>query len=437
MGAQPPVQALPPGSLANTTPAPLASTPLSGETATPLPSASPNASPSAAASVTPAPAATPPLADARLHVPQGFVVNVVANVGGARELVALPNGDLLVGTSTAQVKLVPNAESAGAAGAPVTFASLPEGTAHGVAFGGGFVFVATQHHVYRMPYANGAQSGSATQIASVRTGPVAPNSDGDVHTTSSVAVSGTNLYVSVASSCNACVEADPTRATVQRMALDGSGITTQATRMRNAIALATDPASGSVWAGNAGQDALPAGHPYEFFDPVSAHAKPADYGWPDCEENHVAYRSGANCAKTVAPALVFPAYSTPIAAAFSPASQSGAYAFPAAWRGGMFVSMHGSWHQASGVSVVPPHVAFVPFTSAVPARAVSWADPTTQWIDFFTGFQDPSGKRIGRTTGVAVGSQGSLFVADDDTGNIYRIRPAGQSGSAVHRAKSR
>ncbi|MDB5093856.1 MAG: L-sorbosone dehydrogenase [Candidatus Eremiobacteraeota bacterium] len=423
------MQALPPGSLVNATPAPTASTPLPGETATPLPSAT--------ASATPAPAATPPLADARLRLPQGFVANVVANVGGARELVALPNGDLLVGTSGAHVKLVPNAEAPGTAGAPLTFASLPEGAAHGVAFGGGFVFVATQHHVYRIPYANGAQSGSAAQIASLRAGPVAPNSDGDVHTTSSIAVGGTNLYVGVASSCNACVEADPTRATVQRMALDGSGMTTQATRMRNAIALATDPASGTVWAGDAGQDALPAGHPYEFFDPVSAHTAPADYGWPDCEENHTVYRSGANCASTVAPVLVFPAYSTPVGAAFSPASQSGAYAFPTAWRGGLFVSMHGSWHQASGVPVVPPHVAFVPFTGTGPARAVNWADPTTQWIDFFAGFQDASGKRIGRTTGVAVGSQGSLFVADDDTGSIYRIRPAGQSGSAVNRAKPR
>jgi glucose/arabinose dehydrogenase len=97
--------------------------------------------------------------------------------------------------------------------------------------------------------------------------------------------------------------------------------------------------------------------------------------------------------------------------------------------------MHGSWHQSRGVPAVPPHVAFVPFSDAAPARAVNWSDPTTQWKDFFTGFQDASGKRIGRATGVAVGAQGSLFVADDDTGNIYRVRPAGASGSAVKRAK--
>ena len=154
------------------------------------------------------------------------------------------------------------------------------------------------------------------------------------------------------------------------MGIDGSGVTTQATRFRNAIALATDPSSGTVWAGGAGQDDLPQGHPYDFLDPVSAHAAPADYGWPDCEEDHVAYTGGANCSNVVVPAIEFPAYSTIIGAAFYPATQSGPYAFPAAWRGGLFVGMHGSWHTAGGVPVDPPHVAYVPFSNGAPARAV-------------------------------------------------------------------
>ncbi|MEA2718790.1 MAG: hypothetical protein QOJ39_654 [Candidatus Eremiobacteraeota bacterium] len=364
-------------------------------------------------------------------MPSGFIVSKIALVSGARELAALPNGDLIVGTLGTAVVIVPNAESSGAAGAPVTFASISDAPTQGVAYGGGFVFVATQHGVYRIPYATGAHSGTPQKIASVRTGTVAPNSDGDVHTTSSVAVSGSTLYVGVGSSCNACVETDPTRATVQRMAIDGTAMTTQATRWRNALALATDPSTGAVWAGGAGQDSLAQGHPYEFMDPVSTRTAPADYGWPDCEENHVAYKAGANCANVVVPQLEFPAYSTIIGAAFYPAAQSGPYAFPAAWRG-MFVGIHGSWHAFGGVLADPPHVAFVPFSGAAPARAVNWNDPAAQWDDFFTGFQN-GGTRIGRPTGVAVGAQGSLFVADDTAGAIYRIRPAGTATSSVDR----
>jgi glucose/arabinose dehydrogenase len=39
------------------------------------------------------------------------------------------------------------------------------------------------------------------------------------------------------------------------------------------------------------------------------------------------------------------------------------------------------------------------------------------------GFQGANGNRLGRTTGLAVGSRCSLFVADDQTGTIYRICP--------------
>jgi glucose/arabinose dehydrogenase len=73
----------------------------------------------------------------------------------------------------------------------------------------------------------------------------------------------------------------------------------------------------------------------------------------------------------------------------------------------------------------PPLVAFVPFDSEtrMPKSSVNWNNPYFQWTEFVTGFQDAQGNRIGRCTGLAIGSKGSLFLADDDMGNIYRIRP--------------
>ncbi|HEY4441927.1 MAG TPA: hypothetical protein VGN14_15825, partial [Candidatus Elarobacter sp.] len=155
-GAQPPMSPIPPGGMNPSTSAPV-STPTPVDTATPAPTASPTSAPAGS----PGPTAAP--ADARLHVPQGFAAAVIANVGGARELAALPNGDLIVGTGGTRVAIVPNAEASGIAGTPATFATMPEGPAQGVAYGGGAVFVATEHHVYRIAYASGAQSGTATQ----------------------------------------------------------------------------------------------------------------------------------------------------------------------------------------------------------------------------------------------------------------------------------
>jgi len=76
---------------------------------------------------------------------------------------------------------------------------------------------------------------------------------------------------------------------------------------------------------------------------------------------------------------------------------------------------------------IAPHVAFVPMNGDVPVTPVNWNDPTAQWHDFLTGFQNNANNdiRIGRPTGIAVGPNGSLFVADDQSGSIYRIRPTG------------
>ena len=366
-----------------------------------------------------------PVATAGLTLPAGFAIETIATIGQARELAALPNGDLLVGTAGNDVYLVPAAEADGAAGKPVKFASIPDAPVQGVAFAAATctVYVATQHGVYLAEYTDGMTSATPTKIGAVRSGDVAPNSDGDVHTTSSVAVAGGQLYVGVGSSCNACAETDPTRATIQQLALDGSNMATRATRMRNAIGLIGNPDTGTLWAGGAGQDNLPLGHPYEYFDAVTAHAGVADYGWPKCEENGNAYGSGADCSATVAPVIELPAYSTIIGALFYPTAQTGKHAFPAAYRG-LYLTGHGSWHMTGNIYYTAPRVAFVKMNGDAPATPVDWSDPSKQWSEFVGGFQLADNvTRIARPTGIALGNAGSVFLADDQNGLVYRIRP--------------
>jgi glucose/arabinose dehydrogenase len=161
------------------------------------------------------------------------------------------------------------------------------------------------------------------------------------------------------------------------------------------------------------------GHPFEIGDPILTHGEVADYGWPHCYENRRKVKEQDDCSKVVVPALVFPSYNAPIGAAIYPKNQSGRYAFPAKYRGGLFVGLHGSWH----TPLVPPRVAFVPLKGDTPKTPVNWDDPTTQWQEFLGAFQDANSVRIGRPTGIAVGPEGSLFVADDMAGAVYRIRP--------------
>lgn len=362
-----------------------------------------------------------------LTVPIGFALKVIAAVPAAREIAALPNGDLLVGTKGSNIFLVPNATRASGAGKPVVFTTIIDVPVQGVAFAPSTctIYLASQHGVYAIPYVDGQQHAQAgSPIAKVRTGGIPSGSDGDIHTTSSVAVGGGTVYVGVGSSCNACTEIDPTRATIQKMDADGRNMTTRATRMRNAIALTVNPKTGTLWAGGAGQDDLPIGHPYEYFDAVGLHPGVADYGWPECEENQHPYVAGADCSKTVIPRIEMPAYSTIIGAVFYPSNPTGGHAFPQSYRDGVFLATHGSWHKTNGTYYSPPRVVYVSMKGDTPVTPVDWSDPTKQWQQFVGGCQLADGvTRIARPTGIAVGPDGTLFFSDDQNGYVYAVQP--------------
>lgn len=362
----------------------------------------------------------PPSLPASLKVADGFALTALTTLSSPRHIVALPNGDLLIGTQGTQVMLVPHAD-AERAGEPVPFVEIDDSPLHGVAFDAPSctIYVGSQHGVYRIPYEDGqTHAEPGAPIAQVR-----PGGEGG-HITTSVAVAGGMLYAGVGSVCNACTETDPTRATVQRMNLDGSGMSTFATRIRNPIGLAVNPTSGLLWVSNAGQDSLPVGHPYELFDALGSHPAGVDYGWPECEENQHAYVQNADCSNTVAPDVVLPAFSTLISASFYPSAPTGAHAFPAAYRGGAFVAARGAWHEVDGKYYSPPRIAFVAMTGDAPTTAVDWNDPSKQWTEFVSGFELPDRQtRVARATGTAVGPDGSLFVTDDVAGLLLRVRP--------------
>ncbi len=348
---------------------------------------------------------------APLTVPRGFAIEKIASVPGARELAVAPNGDLFVGTNGEAIYVVPDAEKN--AGEPRRFASFDDHPMAGVFLDGDTLYAGGQLGVYRIAYRTGDREarGTPQKIATVRPGGARG------HSTTTVAVVKGVLYASVGSSCNACQETDPTRATVQAMSPDGKNMHPRAVDIRNAIALAVEP-NGELWAGVAGRDDLEHGHPYEIFDDVTSHAGTPDYGWMKCYDDHKPI-GGASCANVTLPKVVFPAYDTPIGAAFYPADPKGPYAFPAPYRGGAFVALHGSWHQPP----VAPRVAFVAFKDGQPAKPVDWSNPEAQWTEFGGGCQSADGTRACRPTGVAVGNDGSLFVADDANGAVYRIRP--------------
>lgn len=351
-----------------------------------------------------------------LRVPSEFTTAIIANVEGARELTVAANGDLFVGTHGTSIFVIPEAEDDRGFRAAGKFVSIDDAPAAGITIAKSVMYAGSQFGVWRIPFKVGDRTarGAPVKMANVRTSGVSSD-----HVTTSVAYSRGMLYASVGSSCNVCdPELDATRATVQQIPTSGGKMRPKAVHIRNAIALTVNPNTGTLWAAVAGQDELMHGHPYEIFDAVTLHSGVADYGWPYCYENRRTTSSAHSCAGVVIPRVVLPAYETPIGAAIYLARPAGKHRFPRKYWGGAFVTLHGSWHRPP----VPPRVAFVALRGDAPANTVNWTDPNVQWSEFVGGYQNRSGRRTGRPTGLAIGPQGDVFVADDYNGNIYRIR---------------
>jgi len=83
--------------------------------------------------------------------------------------------------------------------------------------------------------------------------------------------------------------------------------------------------------------------------------------------------------------------------------------FPKEYRGDIFAGEHGSWNKSvrAGYEVIR-----VPVENG---KALG------SYQDFLTGFVTKDGQVWGRPVGVAVGPDGTLFVADDGSNSIWRV----------------
>ena len=92
-------------------------------------------------------------------------------------------------------------------------------------------------------------------------------------------------------------------------------------------------------------------------------------------------------------------------------------AFPERYKGGAFIGQHGSWNRSvpNGYKMI-----FVPFADGRPAG---------QPENILTGFLSEDGDALGRPVGVAIDRSGALLVADDVGNTIWRVAPAGATGS--------
>ena len=355
----------------------------------------------------------------RITLPPGF--SITAYVGGienARFLLFTQAGDLLVSAPRQGKVFLAERDAAGTGSSRrqrVLLDNLYQ--PHGLAFRDGWLYVAetTPCCAYASTRRRARVGGAPERI--IRGLP-----DGGNHWTRTIHIGPDGkLYVSIGSSCNACIEDDKRRAAILRFNLDGSGGELYATGLRNAVDFDWQPGSGDLYATDNGRDLLGDDFPPCEFNRV---VQGGFYGWPFANGERVPdpdYGKGheAEIAASIPPAHGFAAHVAPLGMTFyvPPAGPAPA-TFPPAYRGAVFVAQHGSWNRSkkSGYKVVALHVR---------------PDGTITEEPFATGFMVEE-HVSGRPVDVAVGPDGALYVSDDFTASVYRIAygQAAQAGAA-------
>ena len=232
------------------------------------------------------------------------------------------------------------------------------------------------------------------------------------------------LYVGIGSSGNIGVEPEP-KATIQRFDADGSNQTTVASGTRNPTALAFQPETGELWAVVQERDGLGDNLPSDYLIRVQ---QGGFYGWPYSYIGKHPQPGFANLAPdkveaTITPDLLFTAHSSLLDLVFYEGDQ-----FPAQYKGSLFVALKGSWNRSipTGYKVVR-----VPFKDG---RPEGWYE------NFATGFWVSGERRAevwGRPAALAVAKDGSLLVADDTGGTIWRISYKERLNTPPHRPRLR
>ena len=213
------------------------------------------------------------------------------------------------------------------------------------------------------------------------------------------------LYVPVGAPCNICAR-DDNHMKIMRMNLDGSGVETVATGVRNTVGFDFDPKNGDLWYTNNGRDWLSEDMPNDTLNHVVKGGN-TDYGYPYCHEGTIAdpeFGWGRNCkAEFAQPVLLTGPHAGTLGMRFYTGKM-----FPAKYHNAIFIARHGSWNRTKvfGGDVI-----------------VAWPDGKggiAKTEPFLSGFVE-NNQYLGRPVDILFMKDGSMLVSDDHAGAIYRI----------------
>jgi len=338
----------------------------------------------------------------KIKLPKGFAIEVVARVENARGMALGDKGTLFVGSMQAGKVYAVRFAS----GSPAQVSTVASGLQlpAGVAFRDGALYVSAVSRIVRL---DDIENRLANPPATVVVSDAFPT---ETHHGWKFIAFGPDgkLYVPVGAPCNIC-EPDPDRyATIMRMNRDGSALEVYARGIRNTVGFDWDRRSGDLWFTDNGRDMLGDDAPPDELN----HATKAGlhFGYPYCHGGTISdpeFGRNHACSEFVAPAQNLGPHVASLGMRFYTGAQ-----FPPEYRNQIFIAEHGSWNRSKKIGY---RITLVRIENG---KAVAYEPFATGWLQ--------GEQAWGRPADVLVAPDGSLLVADDTAGAIYRISYYGQ-----------
>jgi glucose/arabinose dehydrogenase len=385
-----------------------------------------------------------------ITVPQGFKVSTaIESLGNNRHIVMNSNGDIYVKLGGLKdgkgIFVLRDADKDGKYEVVKSFGKY-KGT--GIAIKNGYLYASSDEEVYRYKLDANNEVADPDKPETIVTGLVSKGQ----HSSKSLALDNAgNIYVTIGAPSNACQVVDRTNGSpgqdpcpiletaggiwqfkVDKLNQSYAQGTRYATGLRNVVGLDWNTEQNQLYAMQHGRDALNVIKPDTYTDEQSAEIpaeefflikKGGDYGWPYCYYDPIQKKKFLNpeyggdgkkedrCAGKEKPIYTFPAHWAPNAVLFYTGSM-----FPEKYKNGAFIAFHGSWNRAplpqKGYCVV-----FVPFSNGKPSGEYE------MFANGFTGKESIKGPDEAkyRPCGLTQGTDGSLFISDDNTGKIWKV----------------
>jgi glucose/arabinose dehydrogenase len=345
------------------------------------------------------PVAAAPGGVERLRLPAGLAIEVYASgVSNARQMALSDSGVLWVGSRDAGVVSAVLPASRAEPRRVMTVARGLE-MPTGIALFGGDLYIADISSVYRIRDADSRLAERLAGGSPLRVERVYDGLPRDTHhgwRYLRVDREG-RLVVAIGAPCNVCDRDADGYAQIVRMRPDGSQREVLARGVRNSVGFDFEPGTGQLWFTDNGRDWLGDDQPSCELNRIVQPGQ--HFGFPFCHQGDLLdpqFGQGRRCSEFVAPVARLGAHVAPLGMTF--------------WRGSVVVALHGSWNRSrkSGYKVVRVVLGSDP---AQPVLRVE--DLVSGWLDGQTAW--------GRPADVLAMPDGSLLIADDQQGLVYRL----------------